>query len=202
MRVRQHVNPLDPHFDSFRGDVPAMPDGVAVECEIGCADAQFLFERAAAAPDRVYVGLEIRRDFIALVNRRARERAAPVHAVLCQAQLHMDRVFAAGRLDRAYVNFPDPWFKRRHHERRMVDDVLVSNIARALRAGGEAFVQTDIWDLAIEALGAFERDGQLVNAAGEWTFWRDGNPFGARSWREQHAEEHGLPIWRLLFRRR
>ncbi len=201
MRIRQHVNPLDPHFDEFRGEVPDMPDGVEVECEIGCADAQFLFERAAATPDRVYVGLEIRRDFIALVNRRARERGVAVHAVLCQAQLHMAEVFPAGRVTRAYINFPDPWFKRRHHQRRMVDEVLASAIARAVHAGGEVFVQTDIWDLALDALGAFERDGRFVNAAGEWSFWRDGNPYGSRSWREQHAAEAGLEVWRLLFRR-
>jgi tRNA (guanine-N7-)-methyltransferase len=202
MRVRQHVNPLDPHFDAFRGVVPAMPEGTEVECEIGCADAQFLFERAACAPARVYVGLEIRREFVDLVGRRARERGVAVHAVWCQAQLHMADVFPPGRVARAYVNFPDPWFKRRHHQRRMVDGVLAGNIADALRAGGEVFVQTDVWDLALEALDAFECDGRFVNAAGEWSFWRGGNPFGARSWREQHAEETGLPIWRLLLRRR
>nr|HEX4315676.1 hypothetical protein [Kofleriaceae bacterium] len=201
MRVRQHVNPLDPHFEEFRGVVPALPDGVDVECEVGCADAQFLFERAAHAPARIYIGLEIRRDFIAHVTKRAAERAAPVHAVLCQAQLHMDKVFAPGRLARVYVNFPDPWFKRRHQARRMVDDVMIAQIARATRRGGEVFVQTDIWDHAIEGMSSLERDGRFVNAAGEWTFWRAGNPYGARSWREQHADEHGLPVWRLLFRR-
>jgi tRNA (guanine-N7-)-methyltransferase len=201
MRIRQHVNPLDPHFDAFRGEVPVIPDGVEVECEIGCADAQFLFERAAVEPSRCYIGLEIRRDYIALVNKRARARALGVHAVLCQAQLHMAEVFPPGRVSRAYVNFPDPRFKRRHHDRRMVDDTLAAAIARAVHPGGEVFVQTDIWDLAIDALTAFERDGSFVNAAGEWSFWRGGNPYGARSWREEHAELDGLVVWRLLFRR-
>ena len=50
---------------------------------------------------------------------------------------------------------------------------------------------------------SFERrDDDFVNLAGEWTFWRAGNPFGVRSWREQNAEATGLPIWRVRYQRR
>ncbi len=201
MRIRQHVNPRDLFFETFRGERPAIPDDREVEIEIGCADAQFLFERAAHERERVYVGLEIREDFVALVNKRAHTLGLPVHAVFCQAQLHMAEIFPPARVSRVYVNFPDPWFKRRHHDRRMLDPALADGIARATRAGADVFVQTDIWELAIDAMSVLERDGRFANAAGEWTFWRAGNPFGVRSWREQHAEEHGLPIWRLLYRR-
>ena len=47
-----------------------------------------------------------------------------------------------------------------------------------------------------------QRDGRFANAAGEWTFWRAGNPYGVRSWREENAEATQLPIWRILYRRR
>jgi tRNA (guanine-N7-)-methyltransferase len=201
MRIRQHVNPNQVHFAQFRGERPAL-DGRPVELEIGCADAQFLFERAAHEPSRLYVGLEIREDLVKLVNRRARARAAPVHAVFCQAQLHLAALFPAGVVDRVYVNFPDPWFKRRHRDRRMVDDALAEGIASVARAGAEVFVQSDVWDIALDAMSTFERDDRFVNLAGEWTFWRGGNPYGVRSWREQNAEQTGLAIWRLLYRRR
>jgi tRNA (guanine-N7-)-methyltransferase len=201
MRIRQHVNPNQLHFARFRGDRPPL-DGRLVEVEIGCADAQFLFERAAVDPARLYVGLEIREDLVLLVNKRARSLAAPVHAVFCQAQLHMAEIFPAGSVERVYVNFPDPWFKRRHHDRRMVDDVLAGQIAHALRPGGELFVQSDVWDIALDAMATFDGDERFVNVTGEWSFWRGGNPYGVRSWREQNAEETGLPIWRILYRRR
>ena len=200
MRIRQHVNPLAPYFEEFHGVVPELPEGREVEVEIGCADAQFLFERAAGAPERVYVGLEIREDLVALVNRRARARGAPVHAVFCQAQLHMETIFPPGRVARWFVNFPDPWFKKKHHTRRMIDEALAAGIARASRPGAEVFVQSDVWDIALDAMSVFERDGRFANAAGEWTFWRAGNPYGVRSWREQNAEETGLPVWRILYR--
>jgi tRNA (guanine-N7-)-methyltransferase len=200
MRIRQHVNPHQLHFAHFRGERPPL-DARPIELEIGCAEAQFLFERAAVDPSRLYVGLEIREELVALVNRRARAEAAPVHAVFCQAQLHMREIFPAGSVERVYVNFPDPWFKRRHHDRRMVDAALADGIAHAARGGADVFVQSDVWEIALDAMSTFERDERFANAAGGWTFWRGGNPYGVRSWREQNAEETGLPIWRILYRR-
>ena len=200
MRIRQHVNPHQAHFAQFRGERPPL-DGRLVELEIGCADAQFLFERATKDPSRLYVGAEIREDLTILVNKRARSLGVPVHAVFCQAQLHLTEVFAPGSVERVNVNFPDPWFKRRHHERRMVDEALAEQIARVLRPGADLFVQSDVWDIALDALATFDGDPRFVNQAGEWCFWRGGNPYGVRSWREQNAEETGLPIWRILYRR-
>ena len=202
MRIRQHVNPLGAHFALFRGELPPFVDGRPIEVEIGCAEAQFLFERAAHDAARTYVGLEIREDLVRLVNRRARAAGAPVHAVFCQAQHHVPLIFGAAQVERVYINFPDPWFKRRHQKRRMVDVTLADAIARVARSGADVFVQSDVWDIALDAMKVFERDARFENAAGEWTFWRAGNPFGARSWREQHAEETGLVIWRILYRRR
>lgn len=201
MRIRQHVDPRGPFFAQFRGERPPL-DGRTLEVEIGCADAQFLFERAAQDPTRLYVGLEIRDDLVELVNKRARKTGLPVHAVFCHAQLHMMEIFPPASVARVYVNFPDPWFKRKHRDRRMIDEDLADGIAHAARPGAELFVQTDVWDIALDALSTFEVDERFTNEAGEWTFWRAGNPYGVRSWREQNAEETGLPIWRLMYRRR
>jgi tRNA (guanine-N7-)-methyltransferase len=199
MRIRQHVNPRQLHFERFRGELPPDARERPIEVEIGCAEAQFLFERAAREPTGLYIGLEIREDLVHLVNRRARESGAPVHAVFCHAQLHMDRVFAPRSVARVFVNFPDPWFKRRHRERRMVDAALVDAIARVAAPDADVFVQTDVWDIALDAMSAFERDPRFANAVEEWSFWRGGNPYGARSWREENAEATGLAIWRLRY---
>ena len=195
-----HVNPTQLHFTRFRGERPPL-DHRLVEVEIGCADAQFLFERATIDPSRLYVGIEIREDFTLLVNKRAKRDGLPVHAVFCHAQLHIKEVFAEGSVERVYVNFPDPWFKKRHHVRRMVDPALADQIAHVLRPGGELFFQTDVWDIALDAMDTFDSDERFVNVSGEWSFWKQGNPYGVRSWREQNAEETGLPIYRIMYRR-
>lgn len=202
MRVRQHTNPLLPAYAHFRGGRPALDPARPIEVEIGCAEAQFLFERAAQDPARNYVGLEIREELVHIVNRKARLESAPVTAVFCQAQLHLREIFAPASVDRIYINFPDPWFKRRHVERRMVDEGLIADCAVVARPGAELLVQTDVWELALDALAAVEHhDDAFRNRAGAWTFWRGGNPYGVRSWREENAEATGLPIWRLLYTR-
>jgi tRNA (guanine-N7-)-methyltransferase len=202
MRIRQHTNPLLAAYDRFRGPPPPIDPARPTEVEIGCAEAQFLFERAARDPGRNYVGLEIREELVHLVNKRARLEAAPVTAVFCQANRHLREIFAPASVDRIYINFPDPWFKRRHVERRMVDEGLIADCAAIARPGAELLMQTDVWELALEGLAAIEHhDDAFVNRAGPWSFWREGNPYGVRSWREQNAEETGLPVWRLLYRR-
>jgi tRNA (guanine-N7-)-methyltransferase len=203
MRIRQHVNPLNAHFVEFRGERPVLEAGRPIEIEIGCAEAQFLFERAKADPSRQYVGLEIREELVHWVNRHARAAKLPLHAVFCQAQLHLPQIFEGHQVDRVYLNFPDPWFKKKHHNRRMIDDQLATAIGEVTRPGAEIFMQSDVWEVALDAMETLDhRDDLFENLAGEWTFWRQGNPFGARSWREQNAEETGLPIWRILYRRR
>lgn len=200
VRVRNHVNPLMASFADLRSERPLLIPGQPVEVEIGCADALFLFERAAVDAQRCYVGLEIREELVDAVNREAAATGAPVQAIFCHANRHMAKLFDAGRADRVYVNFPDPWFKKRHHKRRMVDAGLARDCATLLRPGGELMVQTDVWEVALDALGAFE--DVLVNRAGPWTFWKNGNPYGAKSWREKHCEKRELQIWRLLYRKR
>lgn len=198
MRIRQHVDPRGAFFAEFRGRIPQFAPDREVEIEIGCADAQFLFERAAREPIRTYVGLEIREDLVDLVNQRAHAERLPVTAVFCHAPLHLQTVLDGTKVRRAYINFPDPWFKRRHRDRRMVDPALAESLAHVLAPGAELFVQTDVFDIALDAMTVFEP--RFTNAAGEWTFWRQGNPYGVRSWREQNAEQTGLPIWRILYR--
>ncbi len=203
MRVRQHVNPLEVSFEALRVEAPALSPRRRVEVEIGCAEAQFLFERAGQDPSRDYVGIEIREGMAAWVNARAKEQGAPVQALFCHANHHLREVLPAGRVSRVYLNFPDPWFKKRHHKRRMIDEGLAADLAWMMEPGGELFVQTDVWDIALDALEVFERaEDEFANESGPWSFWKGDNPYGARSAREVYCQAKGRPIWRLLYRRR
>ena len=203
MRIRQHVNPNTLKFETFRGELPPLDPTRETEVEIGCADAQFLFERAAKNPNRTYVGLEIREELVVRINQQARNLRTPVYGVFCQAQLHLGTIFGDAKVDRVFLNFPDPWFKTRHHERRRIDARLAAGLAEICKPGAEVFIQSDVWEVALDAMNVFERAWQWFdNQAGEWTFWKTGNPYGVRSWREQNAEETGLEVWRALFRRR
>lgn len=203
MRVRQHVNPLKMGFLTREAARLNLPRAREVELELGCAEAQFLFERVEKDPTLVGVGVEIRPELVFAVNAQARRAGVDVSAVYANASVDLPRLFAPGALARVFVNFPDPWFKRRHHKRRVVEGALVRALTQVLRPGGELFFQSDVWDLALDALAVFEaHDHLLENRAGAWSFWKEGNPYGARSRREQACETAGLPIWRLFYRAR
>ncbi len=200
MRARQHVNPLGIAYEEFRGEKPRLDPGREVEVEVGCAEALFLFERARREPSRAYVGLEVREHLVRSVNAEAAREGLPVQAIFCNVNNHLQILFPERVVSRAFVNFPDPWFKRRHRKRRVIDEAFARDLHAVLRTGAEVFVQSDVWEVALDAMEVFERlDEHYRNAREPWTFWRDGNPYGARSWREAHCAEHGLRIWRLLY---
>jgi tRNA (guanine-N7-)-methyltransferase len=202
-RIRHHVNPLRSEFLKRQSEPLALPTTpTPIDVELGCADARFLFELAPQFPDRHHLGLEIREPLVEEVNEKA--RALGLHnleARFAHINVELDALFPDGRLARVFINFPDPWFKRRHHKRRLVTPELIEVIHRKLAAGGELFFQSDVWDLALDALAVIEGAPALfTNVAGPWTFLRE-NPYSAKSLREVRCEERGMRIWRMLYRR-
>ena len=174
----------------------------AVDVELGCADARFIIELAQRFPERLLVGLDIREAFLA--DGRASVASLGLDNVrleVCNLLVDIGHLFAPGRIARFFVNFPDPWFKRRQHNRRWLTAEAVDALVRALQPGGEIFVQTDVWAIALESLALLEEHDRLHNVHQQWSFWRGGNPFGVRSTREVLCEQDRLPIWRLRYRR-
>lgn len=202
-RVRQHVNPLKSDLLEI-ADVPRIEGagGQAIEVELGAAEAHFLIDRALANRETLFVGVEIRRDLIEVANAGFMQAGvANARSVFANMSVDMPRLFAAGSVRRFFLNFPDPWFKNRQHKRRVIGPALIAEVGRALAPGGELYVMTDIFALALEAMAALETSELFESARGPWTFAQD-NPFGAKSRRERQCEGEGARIWRLLYRRR
>jgi tRNA (guanine-N7-)-methyltransferase len=200
MRIRQHVNPLRADLLEIPLSPLALPAARPVEVELGSAEAQFLFERAAEAPERCYVGIEIRRELVAQANRHGRQAGLDqVQSVFANISVDLPRLFAPASVARFFVNFPDPWWKQRQRKRRVVNEELVAQLLVLVAPEGEIHVATDIFDIALDAMAALEQAG-LHNLQAPWSFLRQ-SPFAARSRRERHCEELGLKIWRLAYRR-
>jgi tRNA (guanine-N7-)-methyltransferase len=202
VRIRQHVNPLKSNFLEIDLQPLELPPGRKVEVELGSAEAFFLMERAEADPERHYVGVEIRREMAAAANLEcARRGLANVECVFANMSVDLPRLFAAGRVSRFHLNFPDPYFKSAQHKRRVIAPGLFEELYRALEDGGEVHVATDIFDLGLEAMAALEgHPPRFANMAGPWTFLRE-SPFTARSRRERQCEAESTRIWRLAYRR-
>lgn len=199
-RVRQHVNPLQSSYFEIPLDPLPFPPGAPIEVELGSAEAVFLFGRAQEQPTGFYVGVEIRREMVVKANAAAEKLgiADRVTSVFANMSCDLPRLFPARGVARFFVNFPDPWWKSKQQKRRVVSDELVSAMLDRLAPDGEIHVATDIFDIALDAMGALEQRPELVNLAGPWSFLK-ASPFGARSRREEQCLGDGSPIWRVAF---
>jgi tRNA (guanine-N7-)-methyltransferase len=179
-------------------DLRAIVEGAGpLELEIGFGRGRFLLERAQAAPEARVIGIEIKSKWAHLVEqRRVREGITNAAALCGDARQVLARSGPDGCLARVFVHFPDPWWKKRHAKRRVVDEGLLDAIARLLADGGELFVQTDVEDRAASMGEQIAEHPALERIPCE------SNPWGARSNREVRAEEDGLPFTRILARRR
>jgi tRNA (guanine-N7-)-methyltransferase len=204
MRVRQHVNPLKSDYFTIAPEPVVVGEGVALEVELGSGEAWFLIGRAREEPQAAYVGVEIRRDLVDKANRECEEAGLrQVRSVFANMSVDLPRLFPEKRVRRFFLNFPDPYYKRQQHKRRVLAPGLIDQLARLLEPEGEVHVNTDIFDHALDAMFLLESDpGQrFENLRGSWSFLGDSR-FAARSRRELQCEREGTRIWRLAYRRR
>jgi tRNA (guanine-N7-)-methyltransferase len=95
------------------------------------------------------IGLEIRLKWATLVDDKAREMGLGSRARVFaeDIRLALPRLTDAS-FSRVFVNFPDPWWKKRHAKRRLANGGVMDQIARILCPGGELYIQTDVWNTA------------------------------------------------------
>ena len=201
VRVHQHVNPLSP-FYCFTpkpieiGNVFAVPQ-LPLHLDIGCARGRFVLKMAQMSPDRNFLGTEIREPLVAEASRLAREgNLTNLHYEFNNATYSLGKfleTLPAEILHTVTIQFPDPWHKKKHAKRRMVNDDLVEIIVGHLKPAGEIFVQTDVDFLAKEMFEIFRGNERLREIE------ISENPFPIKTERETAVEEKGLPVYRGMF---
>ncbi|MBM4374406.1 MAG: tRNA (guanine-N7)-methyltransferase [Deltaproteobacteria bacterium] len=180
-----------------------MPASGPLELEIGPGRGMFILERAAAAPEARLLGLEIKRKWSTIVDGRLRAKGYGDRArVLCEdAKLALPRLRPDASVTRCFVHFPDPWWKARHAKRMVLGDELVAELVRLLVDDGELYVQTDVLERAERYEGLLVHPLLAPFGDEPESPVLDANPYGARSNREKRADEDGLPVTRLRYRR-
>jgi len=147
---------------------------------------------------RNFLGVEIRESLVDEANRLAAEAGLEnLHYSFCNAMLWLGELLKEipnGLIKTVTIQFPDPWFKKRHAKRRMVTPELVDAIIEKFGPAAIIFVQTDIEVLAEEMFGICRSDLRLTeNLISE-------NPFEVKTERELAVEAKGLPIYRSSFK--
>lgn len=156
----------------FSVDPTALPAADVTWLEIGFGGGEHLLEQARRSPGALVIGCEPYEDGVIKVLTAIDEEA------LRNIRVHMGdvrevlRALAPASLDRAFILFPDPWPKRKHRKRRLVNTVLLDLLARALKPGSELRVATDIGDYARTMLEAFRQEPRFLWQAGSPDDWR------------------------------
>lgn len=202
-RTRHHANPLafvrEVQVPDWR-DVFAHPER-PMEVDVGCDKGDFLFGRARQVPEHNVVGLELRAAIVDMVKDRiARQGLTNAAVVLCNANRSFEALFAPASLRAVYVHFPDPWFKARHHKRRLVNPAFVDLLASRLEPGGLFEFMTDFGEYAEQVVPMLEAHAAFQNPFGPAA---PAAPTEGRvlTHREAWHESRGDPIWRYHWRR-
>jgi tRNA (guanine-N7-)-methyltransferase len=142
----------------------AVPAPLRLVLEIGFGRGEFLIALACAAPDVAHVGVELSWKRVHKQARRlAKEPLANVRLLHGRGEEAI-LLFAPGSLEAVWINFPDPWPKKRHHRRRLVQARLVAAIAERLAPGGLLHVATDDPAYAEHIDAVLAAEPQLENA--------------------------------------
>lgn len=121
--------------------------------EIGFGMGDALLELASAHPERDFIGVEVYPPGIGRFLLRLEQRGLGNVRVICADAVQvLDRHLPAGSLSQLLVLFPDPWPKKRHHKRRLINDAFLALAARVLAPGGQLHIATDWADYA-QAIG-------------------------------------------------
>ena len=172
-----------------------------IELDIGFGRGLSLFERAAQVPDSRIIGIEVKTKLAYKADQRLQKHDLRNVAILCgDAREILKRAEPSGSVLRVSLHFPDPWWKKRHDKRRVIGDALLTELERLMKPGGELFIQTDVEHRAAQYVEQLQERAGFALAAGRG--YIDENPFGARSNREKRAIEDGLPVWRIVAKRR
>lgn len=136
--------------------------------EIGFGNGENLLALAAAEPARDFIGVEVHRAGVGHLLLRADEAGLSNLRVICHDAVEvLERHIAPGTLDEVLVLFPDPWHKKRHHKRRLIQPAFVELVASRLRPGGRLQLATDWEPYARQMLEVLSACPALRNLAPE-----------------------------------
>ncbi len=169
--------------------------------EIGFGNGEHLAALAAAHPERDYFGVEVHRPgvghlfMLAATNNLTNLRASAHDAV----EVLRDQI-APRALDEVLVLFPDPWHKKRHHKRRLIQPAFVDLIATRLATGGVLRLATDWEEYALQMLDVVSASPQFTNLSptGDWMPRPEER---APTRFEKRGARLGHGVWDLAFRR-
>ncbi len=207
--MRQHVNPLSsnfkqieriPHLSEMFGD-----SKLNLHLDIGSAAGEFLFDLALVNTSWNYLGIEIREKLVKNAKSKVVEREIQnLYFIFGNANNILNDVqseFIIKNLKSISINFPDPWFKKRHHKRRLIQTEFINTLSNSLQKGTLIFVKTDVKELFDymdnNILSNFFKtiDKKDLNYSGSF------NPNKVKTNREKYVIDNQLDIFERIYKK-
>jgi len=155
--VNEHLN----WQDEFRNSQP-------IKLEVGFGMGDFLVEMAIRDPNSNFVGVDFSQNGIQkLLIRVNNLNLNNIRVIYGDVRKKIPLLFHDGELDTVYINFPDPWPRKRHFKRRLVKPELVKLMSRKLAPDGHIYIATDSEPYASEMLEYFNSEPLLQNKSPE-----------------------------------
>jgi tRNA (guanine-N7-)-methyltransferase len=191
-------------FEPCALDLPRLFGRVApLVLEIGFGNGEHLLERSLAQPDKDFLGVEVHRPGIGhLLLAAAKAGVTNLRVIAHDAVEVLQQQLSPGSLDEVQLLFPDPWPKKRHHKRRIVQPEFVALVASRLGAGGRLHLATDWEPYAEDMLQVLSGCSLLANCAEGGGFVALDALEARRATRfQRRGERLGHRVRELLFRR-
>ena len=170
MRMRRMRN-LEPRMEkcaAYRIEEPALrkgswkslkPDATALWVEVGCGKGKFTAETAQANPDVLLIAVERCREAMVVAMEKAKSLGLTNVFYIDMDVAAIEDIFSAGEIDRLFINFPDPWPKKKQFKRRLTAPGFQKLYFDLLPPGGEVWLKTDNVPLYEWSLEQFQACG-------------------------------------------
>lgn len=166
--------------------------------EVGMGKGQFIIGMAKAHPEVNFIGLEIQRTVAAIALKKAlAQDPLPNLQLICGDGSDLDNFFAPHEIDRLYLNFSDPWPKKRHAKRRLTYKTFLSNYQDILKAQGAIELKTDNMGFFEFSLESMNNYGMKFDGVWLDLHHSEENQHNIETEYEQKFAAKGQPIYKL-----
>ena len=205
--MRQHVNPLSQFFQLPLSlpskNILFTKSHYPIHLDIGSAKGEFLIELASNYPNWNFLGLEIREPLVSSSERKRKQLGLQnLKFLFCNVNISLDEWLSDLDLDqlkRVSIQFPDPWFKRKHLKRRVFKKSLLNSIARYMSKNGELFIQSDIFKLIEYMTNTIDENRYFTRKNVGDLRPIDKNPYNVMTDREIFSLKKNLLIYRVMY---
>lgn len=137
----------------MKGKWKELSEGKEIYAEIGCGKGRFILETAKRNPDKFYIGFEKIPDVIVVAMEKIMNENLENVVFVCDDAERILEIFDESELDGIYLNFSDPWPKKRHAKRRLTYAAFLRRYKKVIKENGKIFFKTDnrpLFDFSLE----------------------------------------------------